>query len=84
MAMVTSSYVIVIEGEVDPACAVEFAPAEVTVGEGRTTVHTEAIDQPGLHGILDRVADLGLTLLSVNTTGTAVDTASARGAARPS
>jgi hypothetical protein len=80
--MVTSSYVIVIEGEVDPACAVVFAPADVTVGGGRTTVQTEAIDQPGLHGILDRVADLGLTLLSVTTTEMAVETASARRSAR--
>jgi hypothetical protein len=80
--MVTASYVIVVDGEVDPACAIAFAPADVTVGDGRTTVHTEAIDQPGLHGILDRVANLGLTLLSVTTTETAVDTASARRSAR--
>jgi hypothetical protein len=36
----------------------------ITVGEARTVVHTAAIDQPALHGIIDRVAGLGLTLLS--------------------
>ena len=68
-AMVTSRYVIVLDGEVDATCAVAFAPAELSVGNGRTTIHTEAIDQPALYGILDRVAGLGLTLLSVASTG---------------
>jgi hypothetical protein len=63
--MVTASYVIVIEGEVDPAFALVFAPTAVTIDDGRTTMHTAPIDQPALHGILDRVASLGLTLLSV-------------------
>lgn len=66
--MVTSSYVIVIEGEIDSACARAFAPANVTVRNGRTLLHTSAIDQPALHGIFDRVASLGLTLLSAVST----------------
>jgi hypothetical protein len=65
--MVTASYVIVIDGEIDPACAVVFGPAEVMAQDGRTIVRTAAIDQPALHGIIDQVAALGLTLLSLST-----------------
>lgn len=63
--MLTADYVIVIAGEIDPACAVEFAPADVRVGGGLTTVRATGIDQAALHGIIDRIASLGLTLLSV-------------------
>jgi hypothetical protein len=76
--MVTASYVIVIDGEVDPAWAVAFAPADVTIGDGRTMVQTAAIDQSALHGLLDRVAGFGLTLLSVTSSEVGVDPSAAR------
>jgi hypothetical protein len=71
--MVTGSYVIVLDGEIDPMCAVVFAPAEVRLQDGRTILSTAAIDQPALHGLLDRVAGLGLTLLSVTSADQPVD-----------
>jgi hypothetical protein len=37
---------------------------------GQTTITGPVVDQAHLHGLLDRVRDLGLELVSVNTTFT--------------
>lgn len=63
--MVTAKYLIVIDGELDPAFAPELAPAVVTTGGGRTQIRTAAVDQAALLGLLDRLASFGLTLLSI-------------------
>lgn len=36
--------------------------------DGTTTITAAVTDQPQLHGLLDRVRDLGLTLLGVDST----------------
>jgi hypothetical protein len=37
---------------------------------GQTTITGPVVDQAHLHGLLDRVRDLGLELVSVNASGT--------------
>jgi hypothetical protein len=71
--MLTGDFEITIEGEIDPGCALEFAPAAVTVAGGRTIVRAEAIDQAALHAIIRRVSGLGLTLLGVMTIAPSAD-----------
>jgi hypothetical protein len=66
--MLTSDYSIVILGEMDADCTREFAPLEVTVANGRTTISARAIDQAALYGILARIAGLGMSLDSVSST----------------
>jgi hypothetical protein len=34
-------------------------------GDGTTTLHAPAVDQAALHGLLHKIRDLGLTLISV-------------------
>lgn len=63
--MVTSDYVIVIDGELDHCDALELGPVTVTLVGGRSTLLAHSIDQAALHGILNRLGELGLTLLSV-------------------
>ncbi len=63
--MVTADYDIVIDGELDESWAGAFAPARLTAGGGRTLLRVVAFDQAALHGLLGRIAEFGLTLLSV-------------------
>jgi hypothetical protein len=65
VTVLTSKYRVVIDGEVDSWCASAFAPADVAIGGGHTTITTGEIDQPALHAIISRLAELRLTLLAV-------------------
>jgi hypothetical protein len=49
--------------------------------DGTTVIHGPVADQSALHGVLRKVSDLGLTLVSV--TVTAIDEPSADGAIDP-
>jgi hypothetical protein len=64
--MITGDYSIVIDGEFTTDLQQAFAPAEVTVGWGKTVLHIRDADQAALHGLIDRLGDLGLTLLDVH------------------
>jgi hypothetical protein len=64
--MVTSDYWIVIVGEMDAEYSRQFAPLDVAVADGHTTIYARAIDQAALHGILSRIAGLGMRLVSVS------------------
>jgi hypothetical protein len=60
-------YRIVVRGELSARFAAAFEGMEMEAGGGQTVITGEVIDQPHLHGILNRINSLGLTLLSVQT-----------------
>jgi hypothetical protein len=57
-------YRIVVRGELSRRYAVGFEGMEMETETGRTIL-TGVVDQPGLHGIFERINGLGLELLSV-------------------
>jgi hypothetical protein len=60
-------YEIRLEGRLPPSWADWFEGFTLTPGsDGTTTLTGGAIDQAALHGLLRRVSDLGVTLISVN------------------
>ena len=58
-------YQIVVRAELSRRYAQAFEEMEVETEAGRTILTGEVIDQPHLHGIIDRVGGLGLELVSV-------------------
>jgi hypothetical protein len=58
-------YRIVVRGELSERYAMAFEGMEMEIGEGLTVLTGEVKDQSHLHGILDRIGALGLTLMSV-------------------
>jgi hypothetical protein len=60
-------YQIRIRGHLAPPWAEWFEDATITLeDDGRTLLTCAIIDQAALHGLLKKVRDLGLPLLSVN------------------
>ncbi len=60
------NYEIVVKGQLDERWARRFG--EMSVGalpDGTTRLCGPVADQPALHGILSRIRDLGLVLISV-------------------
>ena len=65
----TDRYEIRLEGQLDQRWSDWFEGFTLTnESDGTTTLTGHVIDQAALHGLLRRVGDLGVTLLSVNTT----------------
>jgi hypothetical protein len=60
-----SVYQIVVRRELSERYAVAFEGMEMEVKNGRTILTGEIKDESHLHGILDRIGALGLTLVSV-------------------
>ena len=58
-------YRIVVRGELGDRYAVAFEGMDIEAKGGRTVLTGEIIDQSHLHGILTRIGDLGLKLVSV-------------------
>jgi hypothetical protein len=58
-------YRIVVRDDIGERFALAFEGMEVEARGGQTVLTGEIIDQPHLHGILDRISSLGLKLLSV-------------------
>jgi hypothetical protein len=58
-------YRIVVRRELGERYALAFEEMEMETKQGDTVLTGEIIDQPHLHGILDRINGLGLELLSV-------------------
>lgn len=60
-------YQIRIQGHLDPQWADWFESLSITLEEDGNTLLTGAvIDQAALHGLLKKVRDLGIALISVN------------------
>lgn len=68
--MSVGRYRIVVEGELGPRYATAFDGLHVHSAGGLTEITGPIVDRSHLQGILDRIADLGLTLKSVNELGT--------------
>jgi hypothetical protein len=65
-------YEIRLRGELDDCWNEWFEGFTLTTaGDGTSTLTGRALDQAALHGLLRRVGDLGVTLISVNVTGAA-------------
>jgi hypothetical protein len=60
-------YRITVKGEIGPRYAAAFDGMEIRAAGGETEITGPVIDQSQLHGLLGRIADLGLTLRSVTT-----------------
>ena len=59
------SYRIVVRSEFNGRYALAFEGMQMEAKDGYTVLTGKIIDQPHLHGILDRINGLGLELLSV-------------------
>jgi len=63
----TAYYEIRLQGQLNASWADWFDGMTITLEEdGSTLLSGSVVDQAALHGILKKVRDLGLTLLSVN------------------
>ncbi len=60
-------YEIRVKGNLDPEWSAWFDGLTITPQDGdETTLAGQVADQPALHGLLAKIRDLGLTLVSVN------------------
>jgi hypothetical protein len=62
-------YRIVVVGELSRRFAPAFEGMTVRCTGGKTAITGMVVDQSQLHGLLDRVGELGLELVSVNAVG---------------
>jgi hypothetical protein len=60
-----TEYRIVVTGELDPRYAVRFEPMQLTTRNGETEIVGRVKDDADLHGLLETIAALGLSLVSV-------------------
>jgi hypothetical protein len=58
-------YRLVVKGELGPRYASAFDGMTVSAHDGETDITGPIVDQSHLHGLLERIAGLGLTLHSV-------------------
>ena len=61
----SSSYQIRIQGALDPSWSDWLGGFTITGGEGETALVGEVPDQSALHGILAKINELGLVIISV-------------------
>ena len=59
-------YRIVVRGELSERYMPAFEGMALVAGNGQTAITGPVTDQAHLHGLLNRVSELGLELLSVN------------------
>ena len=61
-----SAYELRVDGHLDPAWSARLGGLELSHGrDGTTTLKGAVADQAELHGIIARIRDLGVTLISV-------------------
>ena len=58
-------YEIHVEGRIDQGRSEWFDDMQITSRPDGTTIAGEVADQSALHGLLDRVRDFGLTVVSI-------------------
>ncbi len=58
-------YEIHVEGQIGTSRSEWFDGMRITSGPDGTRIAGEVVDQSALHGLLDRVRDFGLTVISV-------------------
>jgi hypothetical protein len=63
-----TSYCIVVRGELSQRFSGAFDGMTLEARAGQTTITGPVVDQAHLHGLIDRVGELGLELVSVNAT----------------
>ena len=61
--MADRTYQLLVEGEISDTLQSAFSGVTLTRADGNTTLTGNVRDQAELHGLLQRVSDLGLTLL---------------------
>jgi hypothetical protein len=67
MAMPPTTYRIRVKGHLTPEWSEWFNDMTITLEpDGDTILSGPVVDQPALHGLLIKVRDLGLTLISVD------------------
>jgi hypothetical protein len=66
-SMAVREYTLVVEGELSDQLGSTFTGMTLTRKEGRTLLVGQVRDQAELQGLLQRISDLGLTLLSART-----------------
>ncbi len=72
--MASREYRLVVKGELSDRMQLAFEGMSLTRGDGTTTLTGTIRDQAELQGVLQRITDLGLTLLDL----TAIDDAALR------
>jgi hypothetical protein len=71
----TESYEIRVQGHLEPRWSVWFDGMTLTLDDdGSTLIRGVVADQSALHGLIQKVRDLGLPLLSVTHQGTHTQT----------
>ena len=60
-----ATYQLVARGDVDPRCVYLFGGLQMRHAADLTIMTGRIVDQTQLHGLIDRVEELGLELLSV-------------------
>jgi hypothetical protein len=67
-AMEPTVFRIVVRGELSQRYVPAFEGMTLATGDGQTAIVGPVTDQAHLHGLLNRIGDLGLELISVNPT----------------
>lgn len=71
LGMSAHRYRVVVEGELGPRHATAFEGMTGSAHDGRTEITGPIVDSSQLHGLLERIAGLGLTVHSLNPLDTA-------------
>jgi hypothetical protein len=69
MVHTPEDYEIHIKGHISESLGTQFEGMQLICTPEGKTVLTGQLDQSGLHGVLNRIRNLGLTLLAVNQKG---------------
>ena len=66
MSALPYRYRIVVRGEVGAGVGAAFAGMTIRSATGRTSIEGEVADQAALQGLIDRIGDFGLEIVSVD------------------